>query len=116
MLDEYSLQEQSRRLEDREDGEWKPSGRPSQEGTQERAVAVRHSHMPHGVRGWLRMISWTLLVLSIIGFFIVMWVKNAPLWLVIVIACVFALGVLLLGLTAGSPRENPSLDENGTAV
>mgnify|MGYP007041558014 CR=1 FL=1 len=60
--------------------------------------------------------SWTLIALSVIAFFVVMWLPTHPLWLILTVSVVFVVGVLSLFFTAGNYRNNPNLDANGTAV
>lgn len=64
--------------------------------------------VPRGVVGAHRV--------SAIMFFVVMWIPNRPMWSIITIAAVFAAGVVSLFFTAGDPKNNPNLDQNGTAV
>ncbi|PLS30899.1 hypothetical protein Uis1B_1188 [Bifidobacterium margollesii] len=122
MVDEYSLQEKSIRLQNGQTGEWKPSAsKLVPEGTGEQGHATnrrepRSLRAPQGVRGWLRFLCWTLIVLSAIAFLVVMWIPNMPTWSVIVVAAVFAVGVLSLFFVAGNPKDNPNVDANGTAV
>ncbi|MCI2148430.1 DUF2975 domain-containing protein [Bifidobacterium crudilactis] len=117
MIDEYALQERSRRLQEHEDGEWKPSGGPIAE-TAAAAVTTSSSpiHMPTSARQWLRLLSWVLIVISCLSFLVIMWLSNVPMWLVIAISSVFAVGVLSLFFVGGSSEENPNLDDFGTAV
>ncbi|MFT8988106.1 MAG: tripartite tricarboxylate transporter TctB family protein [Bifidobacterium psychraerophilum] len=118
MIDEHALQERSRRLQNHESAEWKPSG-----GTDLDAVQVDQQqrnenpmHMPHSPRQWMRLISWVLIVAACIAFLVIMWLPSVPLWLVITISAVFAVGVLSLFFVGGSPHENPNLDDYGAAV
>ena len=117
MLDEYQLQERSRRLIENGDAEWKPSS-STVVATQESDPTIANPEMnaPHSVRQWFRIVSWTLIALSIIGFFVVMWLPTKPLWLVITISAVFAVAVISLLFVAGDPKHNPNIDGNGTAV
>ena len=57
-----------------------------------------------------------LIALSVIAFFVVMWLPTHPLWLILTVSVVFVVGVLSLFFTAGNYRNNPNLDANGTAV
>ena len=50
------------------------------------------------------------------AFLVVMWLPSHPMWLISTVAIVFAVGVLSLFFTAGNPKHNPNLDQNGTAV
>lgn len=126
MVDEYALQEKSRRLQEGIDdsGPWKPTAH-FEDDAAESSAAVNLDYRnpskglsaPASARGWLRAISWTLIALSIIGFFVVMWLPNAPMWVIITVSAVFAVGVLsLFFVAAKSPRENPNVDAHGTAV
>mgnify|MGYP000107987554 FL=1 len=63
-----------------------------------------------------RVGSWTLIALSVIAFFVVMWLPTHPLWLILTVSVVFVVGVFSLFFTAGNYRNNPNLDANGTAV
>lgn len=117
MVDEYSLQERSVRLENGQTAEWKPtssSDLPEQSASSARTM--RKPGAPRGVRGWLRFVSWALIILSAIAFLVVMWIPGMPTWSTIVVAAVFAVGVLSLFFVAGNPKDNPNLDEYGTAV
>ncbi|MBW3088170.1 tripartite tricarboxylate transporter TctB family protein [Bifidobacterium sp. 82T24] len=117
MVDEYSLQERSIRLQDGQPGEWKPSAKtdlPVQATSSVRQP--RKLSLPHTARGWIRFFCWLLIVLSAMAFFVVMWIPNMPTWSVIVVSAVFAVGVLSLFFVSGDPRDNPNVDEYGTAV
>ena len=56
------------------------------------------------------------IALSVIAFFVVMWLPTHPLWLILTVSVVFVVGVLSLFFTAGNYCNNPNLDANGTAV
>ena len=71
---------------------------------------------PHSMRQWFRVASWALIALSAIAFLVVMWLPSHPMWLIATVSIVFAVGVLSLFFTAGNPKHNPNLDQNGTAV
>ena len=121
MIDEYQLQEKSRRLQEGTDGPWKPTAHTISE--QENVLATNPNYSnpkafkaPHSVRQWFRVVSWILIVASVIGFFVGMWLPSHPIWLIATISGVFIVGVLSLFFTAGNYRHNPNLDENGTAV
>lgn len=121
MLDEYQLQEKSRRLQDGTDGPWKPSASTITET--ENALNTNPDYKnpkmfkaPHSVRQWFRVASWVLIALSAIAFLVVMWLPSHLMWLISTVAIVFAVGVLSLFFTAGNPKHNPNLDQNGTAV
>ena len=113
MLDEYALQEKSSRIQEGVDdsGVWKPSARTEVDEEVESVFKA-----PHSVRQWFRVGSWTLIALSVIAFFVVMWLPTHPLWLILTVSVVFVVGVLSLFFTAGNYRNNPNLDANGTAV
>ncbi|NMM99655.1 hypothetical protein G1C96_0233 [Bifidobacterium sp. DSM 109958] len=125
MIDEYALQAKSERLRDGIDdsGPWKPTARVEDEET-ETAYNTNPDYRnpskglsaPSDVKGWFRLVSWVLIALSIIGFFVVMWLPSHPLWLIITVSAVFVVGVLSLFFTAGDAKYNPNLDANGTAV
>lgn len=121
MLDEYQLQEKSRRLQDGTDGPWKPSASTITEtenvlNTNPDYKNPKMFKAPHSVRQWFRVASWVLIALSAIAFLVVMWLPSHPMWLISTVAIVFAVGVLSLFFTAGNPKHNPNLDQNGTAV
>ena len=122
MIDEYALQQKSIRLQDGMDGgEWKPTGGSIAESDVTLTTNPGYSNpkmfkAPHSLRQWFRVASWTLIALSIIAFFVVMWLPSHPLWLVATISGVFIVGVVSLFFTAGNPKHNPNLDAHGTAV
>ncbi|MCH4160135.1 MAG: tripartite tricarboxylate transporter TctB family protein [Bifidobacterium sp.] len=117
MIDEHALQERSRRLQEHEDIEWKPSGGTiAQLDSSASRTTSNAIHMPQSTRQWLRLLSWVLIVISCASFLVIMWLSNVPMWLVITISSVFAIGVLSLFFVGGSPKENPNLDDYGTAV
>ncbi|RBP97987.1 hypothetical protein CRD60_02060 [Bifidobacterium aemilianum] len=119
MVDEYSLQERSRRLEEHAKGEWKPSS-----STIDAKLTLddinsynpERVHKHRSLRQWLRLFSWILISLSAIAFIVVMWLPKHPIWLVITVSAVFAVGVLGILLFAGGAKDNPNLDEYGTAI
>ncbi|MFT9243540.1 MAG: tripartite tricarboxylate transporter TctB family protein [Bifidobacterium aquikefiri] len=118
MLDEQSLQEKSRRIQANEDGVWKPAGHVDVDiqKTATKDQAMPSIGTPSTFRQWLRILSWILIVVSACAFVVIMWASTTPLWLVITVSALFAVGVLSLFIVGGSPRENPNLDDNGTAV
>lgn len=123
LVDEYSLQERSIRLQNGETGPWKPSATKLDVEQSGSSVPEDFSvnnpkdlRGPHGVKGWLRFFCWLLIVLSAIAFFVVMWIPNMPVWSIIVVSVVFAIGVLSLFFVAGNAKDNPNVDANGTAV
>ena len=110
MLDEYQLQEKSRRLQDGTDGPWKPTGGTIEETESLLTTSPNYTNpkmfkAPHSARQWFRVISWLLIALSAIAFLVIA-----------TVSIVFAVGVLSLFFTAGNPKHNPNLDQNGTAV
>ncbi|MFT8704220.1 tripartite tricarboxylate transporter TctB family protein [Bifidobacterium aquikefiricola] len=117
MVDEQSLQEKSRRMQTHETGVWKPTGHADVDiqrtATNKTMPAIA---TPSTFRQWLRMLSWILIVVSACAFVVIMWISTTPLWLVITVSAFFAIGVLSLFIVAGSPHENPNLDDHGTAV
>lgn len=118
MLDEYALQEKSRRIQEGVDdsGVWKPSARTEVDEEVESVFEANPNYQdpkafkaPHSVRQWFRVGSWTLIALSVIAFFVVMWLPTHPLWLILTVSVVFVVGVLSLFFTAGNYRNNPNL-------
>ncbi|KAB7788381.1 photosystem II reaction center protein J [Bifidobacterium cebidarum] len=122
MIDEYQLQQKSIRLQEGTDGkEWKPSGGKVEEAETLLTTNPNYSNpkmfkAPHSVRQWFRVGSWTLIALAIIAFFVVMWLPTHPMWLIATVSGVFIVGVVSLFFTAGNSKDNPNLDQNGTAV
>lgn len=119
--DEDQLQEKSRRLQDGTDGPWKPTGGTIEETESLLTTSPNYTNpkmfkAPHSARQWFRVISWLLIALSAIAFLVIMWLPSHPMWLVATVSIVFAVGVLSLFFTAGNPKHNPNLDQNGTAV
>lgn len=85
MLDEYALQEKSRRIQEGVDdsGVWKPSARTEVDEEVESVFEANPNYQdpkafkaPHSVRQWFRVGSWTLIALSVIAFFVVMWLPT----------------------------------------
>lgn len=111
-LNEYELQERSRRLTEENGGAWTPSGSAETAGRETTGIPSA----VHGLRWWLRVASWTLICLSAVAFLVVMWLPSHPLWLIATVAAIFAVGILSLFFVPGSPASNPRLDGNGTAV
>ena len=108
VMDERALQERSRRLEAGQGAEWKPAGH-----TDDRNPRLLKA--PSGVRQWLRILVWALIICSGLAFLVCMWLPHVPIWATIAIAAVFCLGVLGLFLVGGN-RDNPRLDSYGTAL
>jgi hypothetical protein len=117
MIDEYGLQEKSRRLVEHVDGQWTPSAKADDD-----EISALENHdpriikPPHSLRQFLRILSWTLIGLSMVAFLVVMWLPSHPLWLIITVSTVFVIAVLSLFFVASDPKHNPNLDANGTAV
>jgi len=93
MLDEYQLQEKSRRLQDGTDGPWKPSASTITEtenvlNTNPDYKNPKMFKAPHSVRQWFRVASWVLIALSAIAFLVVMWLPSHPMWLISTVAIV----------------------------
>ena len=110
MLDEYQLQEKSRRLQDGTDGPWKPTGGTIEETESLLTTSPNYTNpkmfkAPHSARQWFRVISWLLIALSAIAFLVIMWLPSHPMWLVATVSIVFAVGVLSLFFTAGNPKH-----------
>lgn len=117
MLDEYELQERSRRLIENNGEEWRPSGTVDDDGiSNEPSTGIKLLKAPHSIRQTFRVISWVIIALAAISFLVVMWLPAHPTWLIITISAVFAVGVLSLFFVAGDAKHNPNLDGNGTAV
>lgn len=121
MIDEYALQEKSRRIQEGEDGPWTPSGGSVAEAdttltTNPNYHDPKAFKAPHSVRQWFRVVSWALIVIAAIAFLVIMWLPTHPIWLVATVAGVFIVGVLSLFFTAGDSKHNPNLDQNGTAI
>ncbi|KAA8820336.1 hypothetical protein CSQ85_00580 [Bifidobacterium rousetti] len=126
MIDEYQLQERSRRLQEGESvGPWKPTGGTVETDVEAATLTTNPDYRnpkafkaPHSTRQWFRVGSWTLIAIAVIAFFVVMWLPSAarPMWLVATVAGVFIVGVVSLFFTAGDSKHNPNLDQNGTAV
>lgn len=123
MIDEYALQQKSIRLQEGTDtgGAWKPTAHIQDETVVQMDTDPTMSNpkllkAPHSLHQWFRVISWLLIVIAAIAFVVVMWLPSQPIWLVLAIAIVFAVGVISLFFTAGNSKHNPNLDANGTAV
>ena len=57
-----------------------------------------------------------MLLLSAFAFLVFMWLPSQPLVLVVTIAVLFALGVFGLFFSFSNSKQNPRLDEHGTAL
>lgn len=115
LLDEDSLQERSVRLADGKSAQWKPSSLETQKEQAETQAQAARSQS-RGWRGWLTIVAWVVICLSIVGFFSLMWLPTHPFWLVATVSGVFAVGVLSLFIASRGGNANPRLDENGTAL
>ena len=119
VMDERALQERSRRLEAGQDAEWKPTGHTDdlvqKDSVDPNDRNPRLLKAPRGLRQWLRILVWALIICSGLAFLVCMWLPHVPIWATIAIAAVFCLGVLGLFLVGGN-RDNPRLDSYGTAL
>lgn len=119
MIDEYALQERSRKLVERKNGEWKPSSSVTEE---EERVATNTRRTESGdetmnkVRKVIGVCSWAVLLLSALAFLVIMWLPSQPIALVITVSVLFALGVFGLFFSFSNSKRNPRLDEHGTAI
>ena len=119
MIDEYDLQERSRRLKERGAGPWKPTSNVTAE---EEKIAKNVQRAESGddtlnaVRKVIGVCSWAVLLLSAFAFLVIMWFPSQPIALVITIAVLFALGVFGLFFSFSNSKRNPRLDEHGTAI
>lgn len=119
MIDEYALQERSRKLVERKNGEWKPSSSVTEE---EERVATNTRRTESGdetmnkVRKVIGVCSWAVLLLSALAFLVIMWLPSQPIALVITVSVLFALGVFGLFFSFSNSKSNPRLDEHGTAI
>lgn len=86
-------------------GEWKPT---SSVVTKEEVKKT-----PWTARRVFNILSWVLVALSVVGFFVAMWVPK--MWLIITVSVLFAVGVFSLFFTTGKEGSNVLLDANGTA-
>ena len=139
-LDAQSLNTRSVHLQDRKGGEWKPSSstpdksarnKKHQQKSRERSArrqerlqaaraqelrrrraASRHAHPIHW---WFTVLNWALLICTAIAFIVMIWVPP-KLPVIIVVTVLFCLGVLNIFFLARPMRDNPNLDENGTAI
>lgn len=87
-------------------GEWKPTSSTAATEEVERKV-------PWTTRRVFNIFSWVLVALSVVGFFVAMWVPR--MWLIITVSVLFAVGVFSLFFTTGKAGSNVLLDANGTA-
>ncbi|MDN5632826.1 tripartite tricarboxylate transporter TctB family protein [Bifidobacterium mongoliense] len=114
LSDERALQERSRRLAEHRSATWTPVSSTQEERMEEASTPAARAGS--SLRGVMRIISWTLIVLSMIAFLTVMWLPSHPAWLIILVSAVFVIGVLSLFLTAEDARFNTHVDEHGTAL
>ncbi len=119
MTDEYNLQERSRRLQESGTGPWKPTSNVTAE--EERlARNVKRSQVGDDtwnvVRKVVGVFSWAVILLSALAFLVIMWLPSQPIVLVVVVSVLFALGVFGLFFSFSNSRQNPRLDEHGTAI
>ena len=119
MIDEYNLQEHSRRLQENGVDGWKPSSSVTQSQSKmeqniKRAQAGDDTW--NAVRKVIGVCSWAVLLLSAFAFLVFMWLPSQPLVLVVTIAVLFALGVFGLFFSFSNAKQNPRLDEHGTAI
>lgn len=119
MLDEYELQERSRRLQEYGAGPWKPTSNVTAE--EERLSRnIQRAQVGddtwNAVRKVVSVCSWAAILISALAFLVIMWLPAQPIVLVITIAVLFALGVFGLFFTIGNAKSNLHLDEHGTAI
>lgn len=119
MLDEYILQDRSRRLSSYKNGEWKPTSNVTAE-EEKFTRAVRRANCGdetfNAVRKVISVFSWAVILISAFAFFVLMWFKNQPISLVITVSVLFTIGVFGLFFTIGNDKGNPRLDDHGTAL
>lgn len=87
-------------------GEWKPTS----------SVTVTEEvekEAPWTARRVFNILSWVLIALSVVGFFVAMWMPR--MWLIVTASVLFAVGVFSLFFTTGKEGSNALLDANGTA-
>lgn len=119
MIDEYALQERSLRLKERGAGPWKPTSNVTAE---EEKIARNVQRAESGDETWntvrkvVGVCSWAVLLLSAFAFLVIMWLPSQPMALVITVAVLFALGVFGLFFSFSNSKQNPRLDEHGTAL
>lgn len=119
MIDEYNLQEHSRRLQENGVDGWKPSSSVTEQEEQltrniKRAKAGDDTW--NTVRKVIGVCSWAVLLLSAFAFLVIMWLPSQPMVLVITVAVLFALGVFGLFFSFSNSKQNPRLDQHGTAL
>lgn len=87
-------------------GEWKPTSSVTVTEEKERKA-------PWTARRAFNILSWVLIALSVVGFFVAMWMPR--MWLIVTVSVLFAVGVFSLFFTTGKEGSNTLLDANGTA-
>lgn len=88
--------------------DWKPSSSVLDKEKEEKPK-VRIT-----LRGIFNTLSWLLIVLFGVAFVVLMWLPSKPVWLVVTVVAVFAVGVLSLFLTTGD--RNTNVDSHGAAI
>lgn len=119
MIDEYNLQERSRKLQENGAGPWKPTSNVTAE-EEKIARNIRRAESGddtwNAVRKVIGVFSWAVILISAVAFLVIMWLPSQPIALVITIAVLFALGVFGLFFSFSNAKQNPRLDEHGTAL
>ena len=119
MIDEYNLQERSRKLQEKGAGPWKPTSNVTAE-EEKIARNIRRAESGddtwNAVRKVIGVFSWAVILISAFAFLVIMWFPSQPIALVITIAVLFALGVFGLFFSFSNAKRNPRLDEHGTAL
>lgn len=87
-------------------GEWKPASSVTVTEEVEKKA-------PWTTRRVFNILSWVLIALSVVGFFVAMWMPR--MWLIVTVSVLFAVGVFSLFFTTGKEGSNALLDANGTA-
>ena len=87
-------------------GEWKPTSSVTVTEEVEKKA-------PWTARRVFNILSWVLIALSVVGFFVAMWMPR--MWLIVTVSVLFAVGVFSLFFTTGKEGSNALLDANGTA-
>ena len=98
---------------------WKPSSSVTEQEEQltrniKRAKAGDDTW--NTVRKVIGVCSWAVLLLSAFAFLAIMWLPSQPMVLVITVAVLFALGVFGLFFSFSNSKQNPRLDQHGTAL
>lgn len=87
-------------------GEWKPTSSVT-------VAEEKEKKAPWTARRVFNILSWALIALSVVGFFVAMWMPR--MWLIVTVSVLFAVGVFSLFFTTGKEGSNALLDANGTA-